>query len=59
MEELSVGHNRLTDLPESIYQLKKLKEIYLWGNQFSPDQKAKVLSRLRENIPGIKINIEK
>lgn len=59
LEELLVGYNRLTDLPESIYQLKKLKEIGLWGNQFSPKQKAKIVSRLKESIPGIKVSIEK
>ncbi|EMP82261.1 WGR domain protein [Leptospira santarosai str. CBC1531] len=59
LEQLSTGYNKLTDLPESIYQLKKLKEIGLWGNSFSPDQKAKILSRLKESIPGIKISIEK
>ncbi|EMF92177.1 leucine rich repeat protein [Leptospira santarosai str. ST188] len=59
LEQLSTGYNKLTDLPESIYQLKKLKEINLWGNSFSPDQKTKILSRLKESIPGIKISIEK
>ncbi|MBW9233440.1 WGR domain-containing protein [Leptospira santarosai] len=59
LEQLSTGYNKLTDLPESIYQLKKLKEINLWGNSFSPNQKAKILSRLKESIPGIKISIEK
>lgn len=59
LEQLSTGYNKLTDLPESIYQLKKLKEIGLWGNSFSPDQKTKIVSRLKENIPDIKISIEK
>ncbi|EKT85410.1 leucine-rich repeat domain-containing protein [Leptospira santarosai] len=59
LENLTAGYNKLTDLPESIYQLKKLKEINLWGNSFSPNQKAKILSRLKESIPGIKISIEK
>ncbi|ASV12430.1 leucine-rich repeat domain-containing protein [Leptospira santarosai] len=59
LEELYVGYNKLTDLPESIYQLKKLKDINLYGNLFSPDQKTKIVSRLKETIPGIKISIEK
>ncbi len=58
LEQLLAGSNQLTDLPESIYRLKKLKAIGLWGNSFSPDQKAKIVSRLKEDIPGIKINIE-
>ncbi|RHX85511.1 leucine-rich repeat domain-containing protein [Leptospira stimsonii] len=59
LEQLSVDYNQLTDLPESIYQLKKLKEISLWGNQFPSEQKAKIVSRLKENIPEIQIRIEK
>ncbi|WP_016757279.1 leucine-rich repeat domain-containing protein [Leptospira santarosai] len=59
LENLGVCYNKLTDLPESIYQLTKLKEIDLYGNSFSTDQKTKIVSRLKENIPRIRINIEK
>jgi Leucine-rich repeat (LRR) protein len=46
IETLNISCNSFTRLPEAIYELKKLKKLYLFNNQFSDDEKRAIRRRM-------------
>ena len=44
IQVLNISCNEFATLPAAIYRLKHLKKLYLYNNQFTPEEKKKIRS---------------
>ncbi len=49
----------MSAITDSIFNLKTLKEINLYRNEFLPEERLKIRKTIVENIPDVKVSMEK
>ncbi len=57
LKELSFAECMLTDIPDEIFELKQLKELILWENQFSEETVQKIKAKAKAELPNTKLRI--
>jgi len=50
IEVLNISCNSFNTLPEAIYQLKKLKKLYLYNNSFSEEEKKTIRQQFHAGV---------
>lgn len=55
LTDLSLANNKLTDLPEEIFQLKNLKVLNLQGNAFDEATRSRLKKELAQRLPNTKV----
>ena len=58
LKELSFGGNKLTEVPEFIFELKSLKELILLDNPFSDEYKTKLKERVKKDLPKTSLMLD-
>ena len=58
LKELSFGGNKLTEVPDFVFELKGLKELILFTNSFSESYKKTLQDKAKQNLPNTVLLID-
>lgn len=58
LESLSLAEDKLTDIPDCIYEMKSLKEIILVSNFFSEAKKKEIIEKFKKINPKVAVTID-
>jgi hypothetical protein len=58
LESLSLAEDKLTDIPDCIYEMKSLREIVLVSNFFTEAKKKEIIEKFKKLNPKVAVSID-